>query len=106
VANLAKKNRKSEELLGKRNEEYCTLYNYLFTEKKASFQDAFVKEIDLNNKLNEIQHESDTQIIQKLKATIRSKNEELMKYVSRINALDDALVSSSFDYQEQINLLK
>ncbi len=37
-------------------------------------QDLFVKEIDLNNRLSEIQHESDSQIIEKLKATIKSKN--------------------------------
>lgn len=63
-----------EGLLKKRNEEYCQLYNYLFTERKTTLQDTFLKEMDLNNRLNEIQHLSDSQIIEKLKATVRLKN--------------------------------
>ena len=63
-----------EGLLKKRNEEYCQLYNYLFTERKTTLQDTFLKEMDLNNRLNEIQHESDSQIIERLKATVRLKN--------------------------------
>lgn len=49
-------NKKIEGLLNKRNEDYCSLYNYLFTEKKGSIQDVFFKEMDLNNRLSEIQH--------------------------------------------------
>lgn len=63
-----------EGLLKRRNEEYCQLYNYLFTERKTTLQDTFLKEMDLNNRLNEIQHESDSQIIERLKATVRLKN--------------------------------
>jgi metal-responsive CopG/Arc/MetJ family transcriptional regulator len=74
VESLSSRSRKAEDALSKRNEEYCTLYNYLFTEKRGTLQDAFLKEIDLSNRLNEIQHESDTQIISKLKNTIKNKN--------------------------------
>ena len=52
VKSLNSKNRKIEDLLNKRNEEYCQLYNYLFTEKRGTIQEAIFKEIDLHNRLN------------------------------------------------------
>lgn len=50
-----------------KTDEYASLYNFLFVDRKREFRDLVIQEIELNNSLNLMQHRTDGQVIESLK---------------------------------------
>lgn len=82
------------------------MYNYIFAERKRGFREIVLKEIELSNDLNKMQHDSDGQLIDKLKETIKLGRERMAELAEEISRLNESLLDSTSHYQEVICGLK
>jgi hypothetical protein len=64
--------------LERAHDQYKTLYHYVHIEEKKSQRNLVIKEMELNNQLNEIQYDGYSKMILNLKETINGKNQAIL----------------------------